>query len=163
MGLRVTVLCVFVGRHDKWLVVDIRCEGTADSVQDTSLSRHQREVFDKTDPKTYGVHDPVLCSQTWWVHFTFVTSQTQGNTSLMCLLCMSLAVVIDVEGLQEQAVSQKMMDWWCVQEQAMKLDISVLKQVEALEKRVISAHLQVKVWALTQHSIIYHAHCISCL
>lgn len=34
---------------------------------------------------------------------------------------------------------------WCTEEQAMKVDIGMLQQVEALERKVVSAGLQVKV------------------
>lgn len=37
------------------------------------------------------------------------------------------------------------MECWCTEEQAMQVDIDMLQQVEALERRVVSAGLQVKV------------------
>lgn len=37
------------------------------------------------------------------------------------------------------------MECWCTEEQAMKVDIGMLQQVEALERKVVSAGLQVKV------------------
>ncbi|XP_055005883.1 bromodomain adjacent to zinc finger domain protein 2B [Boleophthalmus pectinirostris] len=54
--------------------------------------------------------------------------------------------VIDVTRLQKQGCCKEMVERWCVQQQAMKWDISALKQVQALESRVISACLQVKDW-----------------
>lgn len=45
---------------------------------------------------------------------------------------------------------------WCVEEQAMEVDVHLLRHVEALEKKVISANLQVKVQAVrvAPHSVI---------
>ncbi|XP_024863459.1 bromodomain adjacent to zinc finger domain protein 2B isoform X3 [Kryptolebias marmoratus] len=41
---------------------------------------------------------------------------------------------------------KKRVESWCVEEQAMEVDINLLRQVETLEKKVISANLQVKGW-----------------
>lgn len=46
-----------------------------------------------------------------------------------------------------QEVSEKTLESWCVEEQAMDVDISLLQQVEELERKVISASLQIKVQA----------------
>ena len=58
---------------------------------------------------------------------------------------MSVLTAIDVAELQKQEVSAETVESWCVEEQAMEVDISLLQQVENLERRVISAGLQVKV------------------
>lgn len=47
--------------------------------------------------------------------------------------------------VKEQEVSMETMECWCTEEQAMQVDIDMLQQVEALERRVVSAGLQVKV------------------
>lgn len=43
------------------------------------------------------------------------------------------------------------MDSWCVEEQAKEVDIGMLQQVEALERKVVSAGLQVKVHTFLTH------------
>uniref|UniRef100_A0A3P8TGV5 Bromodomain adjacent to zinc finger domain 2B n=1 Tax=Amphiprion percula TaxID=161767 RepID=A0A3P8TGV5_AMPPE len=70
---------------------------------------------------------------------------------------------IDVSELEKQAVSEAMMESWCVEEQAMEVDITVLQQVEALERKVISASLQVKGWMppdpqSDSKDLVYHEH-----
>lgn len=40
---------------------------------------------------------------------------------------------------------------WCTEEQAMEVDIGMLQQVETLERKVISAGLQVKVQGQTDN------------
>uniref|UniRef100_A0A672JW25 Bromodomain adjacent to zinc finger domain protein 2B-like n=1 Tax=Sinocyclocheilus grahami TaxID=75366 RepID=A0A672JW25_SINGR len=54
--------------------------------------------------------------------------------------------VIDVSELEENQVSEDTVQSWCVEEQAMDMDIGVLQQVEELEHKVTSASLQVKGW-----------------
>ncbi|XP_051760711.1 bromodomain adjacent to zinc finger domain protein 2B isoform X8 [Ctenopharyngodon idella] len=54
--------------------------------------------------------------------------------------------VIDISELEENQVSEDTVQSWCVEEQAMDMDIGVLQQVEELEHKVTSASLQVKGW-----------------
>ncbi|XP_048050653.1 bromodomain adjacent to zinc finger domain protein 2B isoform X1 [Megalobrama amblycephala] len=54
--------------------------------------------------------------------------------------------VIDISELEENQVSEDTVQGWCVEEQAMDMDIGVLQQVEELEHKVTSASLQVKGW-----------------
>jgi hypothetical protein len=42
-------------------------------------------------------------------------------------------------------VTRDIVENWSVEEQAMEMDLSILQQVEDLERRVASASLQVKV------------------
>ncbi len=76
-----------------------------------------------------------------------VSLNTVWNTSrtvlLVCALCS--VTVIDVSELEENQVSEDTVQSWCVEEQAMDMDIAVLQQVEELEHKVTSASLQVKV------------------
>lgn len=58
---------------------------------------------------------------------------------------LSPVVVIDESELEENGVSEETVESWCVEEQAMEMDIAVLQQVEELERKVTSASLQVKV------------------
>uniref|UniRef100_A0A3B4YUY6 Bromodomain adjacent to zinc finger domain 2B n=1 Tax=Stegastes partitus TaxID=144197 RepID=A0A3B4YUY6_9TELE len=70
---------------------------------------------------------------------------------------------IDVRELEKQEVSEDTVESWCVEEQAMEVDISLLQQVEALERKVISASLQVKGWMHPEpqsdsKDLVYHEH-----
>lgn len=47
--------------------------------------------------------------------------------------------------VEEQEVRMEAIECWCTEEQAMEVDIGMLQQVEALERKVVSAGLQVKV------------------
>lgn len=53
--------------------------------------------------------------------------------------------MIDESKLVENGVSEETVESWCVEEQAMEMDIAVLQQVEELERKVTTASLQVKV------------------
>uniref|UniRef100_A0A3B4V524 Bromodomain adjacent to zinc finger domain 2B n=1 Tax=Seriola dumerili TaxID=41447 RepID=A0A3B4V524_SERDU len=70
---------------------------------------------------------------------------------------------IDVAELEKQEVSEKTVESWCVEEQAMEVDISLLQQVEDLERKVISASLQIKGWMHPEpqserEDLVYHEH-----
>ncbi|XP_024260270.2 bromodomain adjacent to zinc finger domain protein 2B isoform X10 [Oncorhynchus tshawytscha] len=73
------------------------------------------------------------------------------------------AAVIDESKLEENGVSEETVESWCVEEQAMEMDIAVLQQVEELEKKVTSASLQVKGWMYPEpqserEDLVYHEH-----
>lgn len=53
--------------------------------------------------------------------------------------------MIELCELEESQVSVESVRGWCVEEQAMEMDIAVLQQVEELERKVTAASLQVKV------------------
>lgn len=53
--------------------------------------------------------------------------------------------MIELCELEESQVSVESVRGWCVEEQAMEMDIAVLQQVEELERKVTTASLQVKV------------------
>lgn len=53
--------------------------------------------------------------------------------------------VIDVAELEEQQMCEETVLSWCVEEQAMEVDIGLLQQVEDLERKLTSASLQAKV------------------
>ncbi|KAL2081458.1 hypothetical protein ACEWY4_023311 [Coilia grayii] len=70
---------------------------------------------------------------------------------------------IDVAELEENQVSEETLEQWCVEEQAMEVDIAALQQVEELERKVTSASLQVKGWMhpepqSEQEDLVYHEH-----
>uniref|UniRef100_A0A8C9WA86 Bromodomain adjacent to zinc finger domain 2B n=2 Tax=Scleropages formosus TaxID=113540 RepID=A0A8C9WA86_SCLFO len=73
------------------------------------------------------------------------------------------ATFIDVTDLEENQVTEEALENWCVEEQAMEVDISALQQVEELERRVTSASLQVKGWIHPEpqserEDLVYHEH-----
>uniref|UniRef100_K9IPG3 Putative chromatin remodeling complex wstf-iswi large subunit n=1 Tax=Desmodus rotundus TaxID=9430 RepID=K9IPG3_DESRO len=53
--------------------------------------------------------------------------------------------IIELNENEENQVTRDIVENWSVEEQAMELDLSILQQVEDLERRVASASLQVKV------------------
>uniref|UniRef100_A0A8C9WE43 Bromodomain adjacent to zinc finger domain 2B n=1 Tax=Scleropages formosus TaxID=113540 RepID=A0A8C9WE43_SCLFO len=64
---------------------------------------------------------------------------------------------------EENQVTEEALENWCVEEQAMEVDISALQQVEELERRVTSASLQVKGWIHPEpqserEDLVYHEH-----
>uniref|UniRef100_A0A671YSL8 Bromodomain adjacent to zinc finger domain 2B n=1 Tax=Sparus aurata TaxID=8175 RepID=A0A671YSL8_SPAAU len=89
--------------------------------------------------------------------------QIQKHMEYMTQLCANSKDAIDVAELQKQEVSADTVESWCVEEQAMEVDISLLQQVENLERRVISAGLQVKGWMHPEpqserEDLVYHEH-----
>uniref|UniRef100_A0A665UVJ3 Bromodomain adjacent to zinc finger domain 2B n=1 Tax=Echeneis naucrates TaxID=173247 RepID=A0A665UVJ3_ECHNA len=63
--------------------------------------------------------------------------QLQKHMEYMSQLC---------DNSNDGEVNEKTVESWCVEEQAMEVDISLLQQVEDLERKVISAGLQIKGW-----------------
>ncbi|XP_038576345.1 bromodomain adjacent to zinc finger domain protein 2B-like isoform X2 [Micropterus salmoides] len=89
--------------------------------------------------------------------------QLQKYMEYMTQLCANSKDVIDVAELEKQEVSEETVESWCVEEQAMEVDISLLQQVEGLERKVISAGLQVKGWMHPEpqserEDLVYHEH-----
>lgn len=63
-----------------------------------------------------------------------------------CVCCVIyLVAMIELHELEESQVSVESVRGWCVEEQAMEMDIAILQQVEELERKVTAASLQVKV------------------
>uniref|UniRef100_A0A668AM60 Bromodomain adjacent to zinc finger domain 2B n=1 Tax=Myripristis murdjan TaxID=586833 RepID=A0A668AM60_9TELE len=91
--------------------------------------------------------------------------QIQKHMEYMAQSCAKSkeVAVIDVAELEEQQVSEATVESWCVEEQAMEADISLLQQVEDLERKVTSASLQVKGWIHPEpqserEDLVYHEH-----
>ncbi|XP_026231800.1 bromodomain adjacent to zinc finger domain protein 2B isoform X3 [Anabas testudineus] len=87
--------------------------------------------------------------------------QIQKHMEYMTQLCANSKNVVDTADKQE--VSEKTVETWCVEEQAMDVDISLLQQVEELERKVVSASLQVKGWMHPEpqserEDLVYHEH-----
>ncbi|KAM8788497.1 bromodomain adjacent to zinc finger domain protein 2B isoform 9-T14 [Rhynchonycteris naso] len=71
--------------------------------------------------------------------------------------------IIELHENEENQVTRDMVKNWSVEEQAMQMDLSVLQQVEDLERRVASASLQVKGWmcpepASEREDLVYFEH-----
>lgn len=67
-----------------------------------------------------------------------------------------LVAMIELAELEESQVSVESVRGWCVEEQAMEMDIAVLQQVEELERKVTAASLQVKVKGKTWNKFLPH-------
>ncbi|XP_061891132.1 bromodomain adjacent to zinc finger domain protein 2B isoform X16 [Entelurus aequoreus] len=71
--------------------------------------------------------------------------------------------MIELRELEESQVSVESVRGWCVEEQAMEMDIAVLQQVEELERKVTAASLQVKGWTHSdpqseREDLVYYEH-----
>ncbi|XP_071328889.1 bromodomain adjacent to zinc finger domain protein 2B-like isoform X2 [Trachinotus anak] len=89
--------------------------------------------------------------------------QLQKHMEYMTQLCANSKDAINVAKLEKQEVSEKTVESWCVEEQAMEVDISLLQQVEDLERKVISAGLHIKGWMHPEpqserEDLVYHEH-----
>ncbi|XP_032385707.1 bromodomain adjacent to zinc finger domain protein 2B isoform X2 [Etheostoma spectabile] len=89
--------------------------------------------------------------------------QIQKHLEYTTQLCANSKDAIDVAELEKRQVSEEMVDSWCVEEKAMEVDISLLQQVEGLERKVVSARLQVKGWMHPEpqserEDLVYHEH-----
>lgn len=58
---------------------------------------------------------------------------------------LNVVAIIELNENEENQVTRDIVENWSVEEQAMEMDLSILQQVEDLERRVASASLQVKV------------------
>ncbi|XP_060033825.1 bromodomain adjacent to zinc finger domain protein 2B isoform X8 [Erinaceus europaeus] len=71
--------------------------------------------------------------------------------------------IIELSEKEENQVTRDIVENWSVEEQAMEMDLSILQQVEDLERRVVSASLQVKGWmcpepASEREDLVYYEH-----
>uniref|UniRef100_UPI0037E82B33 bromodomain adjacent to zinc finger domain protein 2B n=1 Tax=Semicossyphus pulcher TaxID=241346 RepID=UPI0037E82B33 len=110
-----------------------------------------------------GLHSLVKALHSRGIREKALQKQIQKHMEYMAQLCANSKDVIDVAELEKQEVSEETVESWCVEEQAMEVDISLLQQVEQLERRVISANLQVKGWMHPEpqserEDLVYHEH-----
>ncbi|XP_034742358.1 bromodomain adjacent to zinc finger domain protein 2B isoform X3 [Etheostoma cragini] len=89
--------------------------------------------------------------------------QIQKHMEYTTQLCANNKDAIDVAELEKRELSEEMVDGWCVEEKAMEVDISLLQQVEGLERKVVSARLQVQGWMHPEPQsergdLVYHEH-----
>ncbi|XP_006880864.1 PREDICTED: bromodomain adjacent to zinc finger domain protein 2B [Elephantulus edwardii] len=71
--------------------------------------------------------------------------------------------IIELNENEDNQVTRDIVENWSVEEQAMEMDLSILQQVEDLERRVASASLQVKGWmcpepASEREDLVYFEH-----
>ncbi|XP_072468207.1 bromodomain adjacent to zinc finger domain protein 2B isoform X31 [Notamacropus eugenii] len=71
--------------------------------------------------------------------------------------------IIEMNENEENQVTRDIVENWSVDEQAMEMDLTILQQVEDLERRVASASLQVKGWmcpepASEREDLVYFEH-----
>ncbi|XP_073769372.1 bromodomain adjacent to zinc finger domain protein 2B isoform X14 [Danio rerio] len=91
--------------------------------------------------------------------------QLQKHMDYIALICSRNRDVsaMEVSQLKHNGLTEDTVQHWCVEEQAMEVDISVLQQVEELQHRVTSASLQAKGWmhpapqSQSEH-LVYHEH-----
>ncbi|KAJ4947915.1 hypothetical protein JOQ06_009944 [Pogonophryne albipinna] len=91
--------------------------------------------------------------------------QMQKYTEIVPQVCTKHrdVAMIELHELEESQVSVESVRGWCVEEQAMEMDIAVLQQVEELERKVTSASLQVKGWTFLEpqserEDLVYYEH-----
>ncbi|XP_056134339.1 bromodomain adjacent to zinc finger domain protein 2B isoform X3 [Lampris incognitus] len=91
--------------------------------------------------------------------------QMQKYTEIIPQVCTKYRDVAMIElcELEESQVSVESVRGWCVEEQAMEMDIAVLQQVEELERKVTTASLQVKGWTYPdpqseREDLVYYEH-----
>ncbi|XP_061579577.1 bromodomain adjacent to zinc finger domain protein 2B isoform X2 [Cololabis saira] len=92
--------------------------------------------------------------------------QIQKHMEHMTQHCADSNNEFDVTELEKQGLSRETVQSWCVEKWAMDVDIALLQQVEALERKVISASLQVKGWMPPEpqsdsKDLVYHEHRLS--
>ncbi|XP_029313194.1 bromodomain adjacent to zinc finger domain protein 2B isoform X4 [Cottoperca gobio] len=91
--------------------------------------------------------------------------QIQKYTEIIPQVCTKHkdVAMIELRELVESQVSVESVRGWCVEEQAMEMDIAVLQQVEELERKVTAASLQVKGWTFLEpqserEDLVYYEH-----
>uniref|UniRef100_A0A8C4YES2 Bromodomain adjacent to zinc finger domain protein 2B n=1 Tax=Gopherus evgoodei TaxID=1825980 RepID=A0A8C4YES2_9SAUR len=91
--------------------------------------------------------------------------QIQKHMDYITLACIKNrdVAIIEINENEENQVTRDIVENWSVEEQAMQMDLAILHQVEDLERRVVSASLQVKGWicpkpASEREDLIYYEH-----
>ncbi|XP_050825108.1 bromodomain adjacent to zinc finger domain protein 2B isoform X2 [Gopherus flavomarginatus] len=91
--------------------------------------------------------------------------QIQKHMDYITLACIKNrdVAIIEINENEENQVTRDIVENWSVEEQAMEVDLAILHQVEDLERRVVSASLQVKGWicpepASEREDLVYYEH-----
>ncbi|KAL6100758.1 baz2b [Pungitius sinensis] len=112
---------------------------------------------------TEVLHSLVKALHSRGVREKALQKQIQKHMEYTNQLCDNSKHTIDVAELKKRESSQNTVEGWCVEEQAMEVDISLLQQVEGLERKVVSASLQVKGWIhgepqSEREDLVYYEH-----
>ncbi|XP_033612267.1 bromodomain adjacent to zinc finger domain protein 2B isoform X6 [Fukomys damarensis] len=117
-------------------------------------------IIDPEDLKTLlkvlhlrGIREKALQKQIQ-KHLDYITQACIKNKDV---------AIIELNENEEHQVTRDIVENWSVEEQAMEMDLSILQQVEDLERRVASASLQVKGWmcpepASERKDLVYFEH-----
>ncbi|XP_052038489.1 bromodomain adjacent to zinc finger domain protein 2B isoform X4 [Apodemus sylvaticus] len=117
-------------------------------------------IIDPEDLKTLlkvlhvrGIREKALQKQ-MQKHLDYITQACVKNKDV---------AIIELNENEENQVTRDIVENWSVEEQAMELDLSMLQQVEDLERRVAAASLQVKGWmcpepASEREDLVYFEH-----
>ncbi|XP_073927003.1 bromodomain adjacent to zinc finger domain protein 2B isoform X10 [Castor canadensis] len=117
-------------------------------------------IIDPEDLKTLlkvlhlrGIREKALQKQIQ-KHLDYITQACIKNKDV---------AIIELNENEENQVTRDIVENWSVEEQAMEMDLSILQQVEDLERRVASASLQVKGWmcpepASEREDLVYFEH-----
>ncbi|XP_027793786.2 bromodomain adjacent to zinc finger domain protein 2B isoform X5 [Marmota flaviventris] len=117
-------------------------------------------IIDPEDLKTLlkvlhlrGIREKALQKQIQ-KHLDYITQACIKNKDV---------AIIELNENEESQVTRDIVENWSVEEQAMEMDLSILQQVEDLERRVASASLQVKGWmcpepASEREDLVYFEH-----
>ncbi|XP_058520513.1 bromodomain adjacent to zinc finger domain protein 2B isoform X4 [Ochotona princeps] len=117
-------------------------------------------IIDPEDLKTLlkvlhlrGIREKALQKQIQ-KHLDYITQACIKNKDV---------AIIELNENEENQVTRDTVENWSVEEQAMEMDLSILQQVEDLERRVASASLQVKGWmcpepASEREDLVYFEH-----
>nr|XP_045002807.1 bromodomain adjacent to zinc finger domain protein 2B isoform X19 [Jaculus jaculus] len=117
-------------------------------------------IIDPEDLKTLlkvlhlrGIREKALQKQIQ-KHLDYITQACVKNKDV---------AIIELNEHEENQVTRDIVENWSVEEQAMEMDLSILQQVEDLERRVASASLQVKGWMCPEPSseredLVYFEH-----
>ncbi|XP_008824901.1 bromodomain adjacent to zinc finger domain protein 2B isoform X1 [Nannospalax galili] len=117
-------------------------------------------IIDPEDLKTLlkvlhlrGIREKALQKQIQ-KHLDYITQACIKNKDV---------AIIELNEHEENHVTRDIVENWSVEEQAMEMDLSILQQVEDLERRVASASLQVKGWmcpepASEREDLVYFEH-----
>ncbi|KFQ47351.1 Bromodomain adjacent to zinc finger domain protein 2B, partial [Nestor notabilis] len=91
--------------------------------------------------------------------------QIQKHMDYITVACIKNkdVAIIDINENEDNQVTRDVVENWSVEEQAMEMDLTILQQVEDLERRVASASLQVKGWlcpepASERDDLVYREH-----
>ncbi|XP_013374155.1 PREDICTED: bromodomain adjacent to zinc finger domain protein 2B isoform X3 [Chinchilla lanigera] len=117
-------------------------------------------IIDPEDLKTLlkvlhlrGIREKALQKQIQ-KHLDYITQACIKNKDV---------AIIELNENEEHQVTRDIVENWSIEEQAMEMDLSILQQVEDLERRVASASLQVKGWMYPQpaserEDLVYFEH-----